>query len=197
MGIQQSDAGRDDRSDGGEIARVVTRPIDPAAIVVRPAGLADVAGIRDCVASVMSERKYLAYLEPFTFAQTATYVAGCIEQRSPHFVAADGERIVGWCDVHRETIPSYAHVGHLGMGVLAEYRGRGLGGRLLRAALDAVGPAGFDKIELSVYATNTRAKALYENAGFVLEGTRVRGRKVDGIYDDVHMMGWFPPSLRA
>ena len=197
MGIQQPDAGCDDGNDGGEIAPAVTLPIDAAAIVVRPVVLADVVGVRDCVSSVMRERKYLAYLEPFSFAQTATFVAGGLEQGSPHFVATDNGRIVGWCDVHRETIPSYAHVGHLGMGVLAEYRGRGIGGRLLRATLDAARAAGFEKIELSVYATNTRARSLYEKAGFALEGTRVRGRKVDGVYDDVHMMAWFPPPVRA
>ena len=60
-----------------------------------------------------------------------------------------------------------------------------------RACVDA---SGFEKIELSVYATNAPARALYERVGFVLEGTRVRGRKVDGRYDDVHMMAWFPPA---
>jgi RimJ/RimL family protein N-acetyltransferase len=40
-----------------------------------------------------------------------------------------------------------------------------------------------------VYAGNARAAALYRKAGFALEGTRVRGKKLDGEYDDVHMMG--------
>jgi len=80
------------------------------------------------------------------------------------------------------------------MGVLAPWRGRGLGERLIRAALDAARERGFEKVELSVYATNPRARALYEKVGFVHEGTRVRGRKVDGAYDDVHIMGWFPPE---
>jgi len=31
--------------------------------------------------------------------------------------------------------------------------------------------------------------ALYRKLGFVHEGTRVRGKKLDGEYDDVHMMG--------
>jgi ribosomal protein S18 acetylase RimI-like enzyme len=79
----------------------------------------------------------------------------------------------------------------LGMGVLADYRGRGLGERLIRATLAAAASAGFERISLSVYGSNTRAAALYRKVGFVLEGTRVRGRKLDGVYDDVHMMALF------
>jgi ribosomal protein S18 acetylase RimI-like enzyme len=75
------------------------------------------------------------------------------------------------------------------MGLHPDYRGRGLGERLIRASLDAARGEGFERIELSVYGQNTRAVALYRRVGVVDEGTRVRGKKVDGQYDDVHMMG--------
>ncbi len=93
--------------------------------------------------------------------------------------------------MRRESVPTYAHEGMLGMGLLPDYRGRGLGERLIRAALDAARGAGFERVSLSVYASNTRAMALYQKVGFVHEGTRVRGRKVDGAYDDIHMMAYF------
>jgi glyceraldehyde-3-phosphate dehydrogenase/erythrose-4-phosphate dehydrogenase len=66
------------------------------------------------------------------------------------------------------------------MGMLPGYRGRGIGERLLRASIDAARSAGFERIELSVYAANERAAALYRKVGFVMEGTRVRGKKLDG-----------------
>jgi len=109
--------------------------------------------------------------------------------RNPHLVADDNGRVVGWCDICRETIPVYAHTGHLGMGLLPDYRGKGIGMRLLRAAIDEARAAGFERIELSVYGRNARAAELYRKAGFVHEGTRVRGKKLDGEYDDVHIMG--------
>ena len=93
--------------------------------------------------------------------------------------------------MRRESVPTYAHEGMLGMGLLPDYRGHGLGERLIRAALDAATRAGFERVSLSVYASNTRAMALYRKVGFVLEGTRVRGRKLDGAYDDIHMMAFF------
>jgi ribosomal protein S18 acetylase RimI-like enzyme len=118
-------------------------------------------------------------------------VAGNLEADNPQFVAATQGEVVGWCDVRRETVDSYRHVGLLGMGVLAPWRGRGLGERLIRATLAAARAAGIEKVELSVYATNPAARALYAKVGFVQEGTRVRGRKVDATYDDVHLMGLF------
>ena len=163
----------------------------PAGIVVRPITLADIDGFRSCVGAVMLEREYLAFLEPFPLVRTATFVAANIESGNPQLVADDNGRIVGWCDVHRENIPIYAHDGMLGMGVLADYRGHGLGEQLIRATLDAARDAGFERVSLSVYARNTRAAALYRKVGFVMEGTRVRGKKLDGEYDDIHMMAFF------
>jgi RimJ/RimL family protein N-acetyltransferase len=75
------------------------------------------------------------------------------------------------------------------MGLLQAYRGRGIGERLIRTAIDAARAAAFERIELTVYGRNVRAAALYRKVGFVLEGTRIRGKKLDGDYDDVHMMG--------
>ena len=103
----------------------------------------------------MQERKYLAYLEPFSLTETAAFVAGNIDKGNPHFVAEDAGRIVGWCDISRDSVPTYAHEGMLGMGVLADYRGHGVGERLIRAALDAAASAGFERVALSVYASNT------------------------------------------
>ena len=165
--------------------------MNPGDIVIRPITMADVTGFRDCVGAVMRERKYLAYLEPFPFPQTAAFVAENLDHGNPQFVAEDAGTIIGWCDVRRESVPTYAHEGMLGMGLLPGYRGKGLGERLLRTALDAARRAGFERVSLSVYAQNTRALALYRKVGFVHEGTRVRGRKVDGKYDDIHMMAQF------
>jgi len=157
-------------------------------VCVRPVEIADIAGFRECVDAVMREREYLAFLEAFPLEQTAAFVTKNIASGNPHFVAAAGERIVGWCDIRRETIPVYSHCAMLGMGVLEEYRGRGIGERLIRAALDQAKTGGFERVELSVYAKNTRAASLYRKIGFVHEGTRLKGKRLDGVYDDVHMM---------
>jgi ribosomal protein S18 acetylase RimI-like enzyme len=158
-------------------------------VVIRPIALADIEQFQQVTTVVMRERQYMAFVDGFPIDEAAAFVAGYIRLGNPQLVADDGGRLAGWCDVRRETIPVYAHCGHLGMGLLPEYRGRGIGERLLRASIDAARGAGFERIELSVYARNARAVALYRKVGFAHEGTRVRGKKIDGAYDDVHMMG--------
>ncbi|MEP6941379.1 MAG: GNAT family N-acetyltransferase [Betaproteobacteria bacterium] len=156
--------------------------------IVRPISIADTESFRDCIAEVMRERRWLAFVEPFPLPESAAFVARNIASGNPHFVADDGGAIVGWCDIRREEIPSYAHDSVMGMGLRSAYRGRGLGERLLRAALAVAKASGFERVSLHVYAKNTHAFALYRKVGFVLEGTKVRGRKLDGVYDDVHLM---------
>ena len=158
-------------------------------VIIRPIALTDIEQFRQVSDTVMRERSFLAFVEGFPIDEAAAFVARNIRIGNPQFVAEEGERIVGWCDIRRETIPVYAHAGHLGMGLLEPYRGRGIGERLIRATIDAARAAGIERIELSVYGRNARALALYRKVGFALEGTRIRGKKLDGEYDDVHMMG--------
>ena len=49
-----------------------------------------------------------------------------------------------------------------------EYRGRGLGRYLVRAALARAQNAGFSRVYLSVNALNAQARRLYESDGFTL-----------------------------
>jgi RimJ/RimL family protein N-acetyltransferase len=48
--------------------------------------------------------------------------------------------------------------------------------------------AGIEKVELDVYSDNVAAVRLYESFGFRQEGLKVRGRKLEGRYQDVQLM---------
>ena len=117
------------------------------------------------------------------------FVTENIKRGVPQFVALEDGRVVGWCD----TLPGdvklgTAHIGRLGMGVIQSHRGQGLGRKLAEATLQRARDRGFEKIELGVFASNTVAIALYQKLGFVEEGRKLRGRKYDGIYDDLVLM---------
>lgn len=73
--------------------------------------------------------------------------------------------------------------------MLAAYRGRGLGLRLIEATVDAARAAGLERVDLVVYGRNERAAALYRKAGFREIGRRERAKKLDGEYDDTVLMG--------
>jgi len=156
--------------------------------VVRPIELGDIAGFASCTAAVIAERVWLAHTAPFPIDETARFVAHNVRTGNPQFVAEDGGRIVGWCDVVRSTVPVYRHCGTLGIGILESHRGQGLGLRLMATTLAAARTAGMERVDLAVYARNTRAAALYRKAGFRDLGVRRNGKKLDGEYDDVLLM---------
>ena len=81
-----------------------------ADVVIRPIALADIEQFRHVTDLVMRERSFLAFVEGFPIDEAASFVARNVRLRNPQFVADDAGRVVGWCDIRRETIPVYAHV---------------------------------------------------------------------------------------
>ena len=84
------------------------------------------------------------------------------------------------------------HRAELGVSVAEGMRRRGLGFLLMRAAEDWAKKAGFEQLELSVFAANFAARALYGKCGFEIWGERKRAfRLSSGGYDDEILMGKF------
>ncbi len=159
-------------------------------IAIRPITPDDIPGLREALDSVARERRYLAKLEAPSLERMRDFIGHNIAQDHAQFVAAENERVVGWCDItpgaHGEK-----HVGKLGMGVVKDYRGRRLGRKLLEATLAKARTKDFEKIELQVYSSNSAGCALYRKFGFTEEGRRQRARLVDGIYDDILLLALF------
>jgi ribosomal protein S18 acetylase RimI-like enzyme len=142
-----------------------------------------------CLDSVARERRYLALVQAPPLDAVSDFVRGNIVNGVPQLVAATPrDEVVGWCDITGTPMEGFTHCGHVGMGVRSDYRGRGLGTTLLRAALDRAREKGLERIELEVFASNTPAVELYKKLGFVTEGVKKNARKIDGAYDDVVLM---------
>lgn len=147
-----------------------------------------VEGFREALDIVARERKYLIFLEAPPFSAMLAFVRDNIAAGHPHMVAVADGKVVGWCDIRRATRDAQAHCGVLGMGIVPGYRDRGLGRRLITAALDAARAAGLHRVELNAHADNLRAIALYERVGFEHEGIARDAVKIDGRYiDSVNM----------
>jgi RimJ/RimL family protein N-acetyltransferase len=139
--------------------------------------------------TVAREKKYLAQIQAPLWEQSLAFYRNVLAEGFPHVVAVDaGDRVVGWCDVSPVFGHSRAHIGILGIALLPEARGRGLGTQLLQAAIDRSWARGLTRIELSVRADNLNAKALYERLGFEHEGLARRASLIDGIYHDAFRM---------
>ena len=156
---------------------------------VIPIAEAHVEGFWSAVDAVARERRWLAGVEAYPLEATREFVRDNLAKGFPQFVAVAGDRVVGWCDIVPLTPhPGFAHNGRLGMGVLAEFRGRGLGRALVAAALAAAPRAGFRRVELEAYSSNAAALALYRRVGFEVEGVKRGVRVLDGVTDDLVCM---------
>jgi RimJ/RimL family protein N-acetyltransferase len=113
---------------------------------------------------------------------------GNIGSGNPQIVALDNGRVVGWCDIIRNTRAAKLHCGLLGMGLLPEYRGKGIGTRLLTEILKQAAARGLHRVELEVFEENSAAIALYNKAGFKKEGRKSHAVRIEGKYINVVMM---------
>ena len=159
---------------------------------VVPIGEEHIEGFRAGVDSVARERKYLALLEAPPEADTRKYIRDNIAQGAPHFVALADGSVVGWCDVAVKPRPTLRHSGVLGMGVIREHRGKGIGRALMQATLAAAKASGLRRIELTVRVDNEPARRLYESFGFVTEGLCKRHMCIDGEFVDSRLMALLP-----
>lgn len=84
------------------------------------------------------------------------------------------------------------HRAQVGIAVRSAHWGRGIGKRLMQAAILQAKALGFEQLELTVYQDNERAIKLYGNLGFEAWGHTRRACKMDdGSYRDDVMMGLF------
>jgi len=145
----------------------------------------DIPSYHACLDIVARERRHLIFLAAPPLEQTRAWILPHIERTHPFFVAIEGERVLGWCDVTPHEREGFLHRGMVGMGVHPDFRRQGIGARLLQAALAHAQALGLERIELEVFASNLPAIQLYQSFGFVIEGILRRARKLDGNYDDI------------
>jgi L-phenylalanine/L-methionine N-acetyltransferase len=104
-------------------------------------------------------------------------------------VACVGSEVVGHLSVYLYPEPRSRHSGHLGMAVRDDWQGKGVGTKLMEAALDlADNWLGLTRLDLRVFVDNGAAIALYRKFGFEVEGTHERFALRGGEYADAHVM---------
>jgi RimJ/RimL family protein N-acetyltransferase len=137
--------------------------------------------------AVAAEGRWILTELPFDAAEWALAMQASSD---PTWVVEDDDgRIVGHLGLHFG-YPKAPDVVSLGMGLLAEARGRGAGSALLAAALDHARAEGIHRVELEVFPENARAIGLYVKFGFAVEGLkREHWPRRDGTRRDSLLMG--------
>lgn len=135
---------------------------------VRRADPGDVEAVLELFAAVVDEDRWLGTQPP---VDRDVQRSRFLEEMDPSsenasLVAVIDDEVVG----HARVDMTPYKVAGLGMMVDARWRGRGVGGALVRAAVDAAGELGAHKVALQVWPHNHVARRLYLRHGFLEEG---------------------------
>jgi putative acetyltransferase len=110
-------------------------------------------------------------------------------------VAEVDGRVVASAGLHPAVPLRRRHCAMLGISVLPEHHGQGVGRALMQAMCDyADGWAQLLRLELTVFIDNQRAIALYRRFGFRVEGTHRGFAMRHGVYADVLSMARLHPQ---
>jgi len=104
------------------------------------------------------------------------------------FVATVDDEVVGWVHIEVPEVGKLEHTARLTVGVLDEYRDRGIGERLLDRGVNWAAENGYERIYQSVPSTNQAAIDFLTEHGWDTEAVREDHYKVDDEYVDEVMM---------
>jgi RimJ/RimL family protein N-acetyltransferase len=151
-----------------------------ADVTIRPARDEDRRPLAELYAEVAAEGDKIGGEAPVDVERRASTF-----QLEGFFLAEAAGELVGSISVFEGP----RGVGEIGMMVAARWRGRGIGTKLMQAALDHARASGMHKLSLGVWPHNEPAIALYRKLGFVEEGRRVKHyrRRSGELWDIVEM----------
>lgn len=142
------------------------------------------------------ETDFLNYMPgefDFTLEQEREFIRDFTkDDRGVHLAAEIDGRIVALSGAGIPKFRRLAHHAEIGITVLREAWGLGIGRRMMELMIDWGADRGLHKMYLRVFAENERAATLYRSLGFVEEGV-LRGdfRRADGSLGDTVIMARF------
>lgn len=163
-------------------------------LTIRGAEFDDATSLIDLLNQLGSETEFMSFdrfgmgLKPEFLGRHLDAIAASDHQLL--LVAEVAGELVAVASIAADEDPRTYHIGEVGIGVLQEYWGLGLGSLLLEELLDwaEAGEVLF-RLELKVQVQNQRACHLYEKFGFATETIMSRGARGDqGEFLDVALM---------
>ncbi|MGT2846818.1 GNAT family N-acetyltransferase [Streptococcus massiliensis] len=103
-------------------------------------------------------------------------------------VATDNRKIIGHISAEKGKVNRTAHSAYIVLGVLKDYRGRGIGTEFFKRLDVWAQENRIVRLELSVATNNDAAIHLYQKNGFEVEGRKVKTMLVKGQYRDEYIM---------
>ncbi len=128
---------------------------------------------------------------PFSSPEKRRKFLADIPEGTYSLVACVDEQVIGQLNLNTyPNSPRRRHMGTIGMAVHDEWQGKGVGTRLMQAALELADRwLNLRRVQLEVFTDNQPAIRLYQKAGFEIEGTLRDFAFRDGEFVDVYVMG--------
>jgi ribosomal protein S18 acetylase RimI-like enzyme len=160
---------------------------------VREARLDDLSGLAGVIWQVIEGETYIVGESIMDqLADADTLLHGDSADTPMYFVAlVDGE-VIGWVHLEGRDIQKLEGVVYLTMGLLDEYRGLGIGSRIMDRACTWAGEYGYRKVSSNVPATNDSAIEFLETNGWEREGVRPDHYRIDGDTVDEVLLSYEP-----
>ncbi|WP_449536541.1 arsinothricin resistance N-acetyltransferase ArsN1 family A [Ferdinandcohnia sp. Marseille-Q9671] len=137
-------------------------------------------GIEDRIATLETDQKDFHYMKQW-FEQH--------RQRYSVIVAMVNEKVVGWSSLNPYSARrAYDGVADLSIYILREYRGRGVGSRLLKEIESVAVQNNFHKIVLFTFPFNELGQSLYKKSGYREVGVFKNQGKLNDKFVDVMIM---------
>jgi ribosomal protein S18 acetylase RimI-like enzyme len=164
--------------------------LDGLTVTIRPARQDDITGI---VGTMRQVTEGGTYIEAESVASQLDYEGSLLRHNEfesrVFFVATVEDEVVGWVHLEIPEIEKLRHTAELTVGLVAEYRGEGIGRRLVERALDWARVQDLVKVYNSIPATNEAALDFFEALGGEIEAVREDHYRIDGEPVDETMMG--------
>lgn len=161
-------------------------------LMIREVELKDTQAILDYMETINRETKNLLR-EPeewdMTFEKEEEFIKKAIESNDEYMLTAwYNDKLVSCSGYHGSNLKRIKHRVSLGISILHEYQGKGLGTLLMEMLVKHARENNKRTVELEVRRDNPVAIHIYEKIGFVQEGIKKEAFFVDGNYIDLIQM---------
>lgn len=85
------------------------------------------ASYNACVGLVAEERRYISIVHRPSMDDTRGHIESVRKINGQIMLAVAGDQVVGWCTTRPLTAEIFDHLAGIGMGLLPDFRGQGIG----------------------------------------------------------------------
>ena len=166
---------------------------DGRSLIIREARVEDAEAILNVVKEVASEENLILLDKGEYDVRLEKYhiLSAKSSGRTLILVAEVDGKVVGVGELKIGEFKKNSHTAELGLAVIKEFRGLGVGKALMEEMLSYAQKREVEKVWLSVFSTNNAAITLYRKFGFVVEGVRKKQFKIGNTYVDELLMAKF------